>query len=118
MFFRGGPNWALHAQSEETHPFSRRPDRLLHTMPALLAALALASTTTAALPDGFAPGWNNQALTPPMAWRSWNAFLADIDDKLIKANIGAHFSTIHRLFPFGFYVLSGIFCISSDLRGL
>jgi hypothetical protein len=25
-----------------------------------------------------------EAAAPPMAWRSWNAFLADIDDGLIS----------------------------------
>jgi hypothetical protein len=60
-------------------------------MPALLVTtFALGSMGRAhSLPSGFAPGWNGQAVTPPMAWRSWNAFLAAIDDDLIRANIDA-----------------------------
>ena len=53
------------------------------------AAAALAAAAAAALPTEFPPGWNGEAVRPPMAWRSWNAFLANIDDALIRANIDA-----------------------------
>ena len=32
---------------------------------------------------------NGEALLPPMGWRSWNSFYADIDDKKIRAQIDA-----------------------------
>eukprot|EP00928_Gymnodinium_smaydae_P087600 TRINITY_DN71845_c0_g1_i1.p1 TRINITY_DN71845_c0_g1~~TRINITY_DN71845_c0_g1_i1.p1 ORF type:complete len:546 (+),score=51.84 TRINITY_DN71845_c0_g1_i1:91-1728(+) len=35
----------------------------------------------------FAPGWNGMAKTPPMGWRSWNAFAANINQTIIASSI-------------------------------
>ena len=32
----------------------------------------------------FPPGWNHLAKSPPMGWRSWNAFGANINDKTFR----------------------------------
>ena len=40
-------------------------------------------TFAAARTTNFPPGWNGNARTPPMAWRSWNAFGAAISQDLM-----------------------------------
>ena len=55
----------------------------------LVHASALALLGDAALPSGFPAGWNGEATKPPMAWRSWNAFYAAIDDPLMRQSIDA-----------------------------
>jgi len=37
----------------------------------------------------FPPGWNGEATTPPMGWRSWNAFGANINDKTFRDAVDA-----------------------------
>ena len=37
----------------------------------------------------FAPGWNGLAKTPPLAWRSWNAFHANINQDTFTTAIDA-----------------------------
>lgn len=37
----------------------------------------------------FAPGWNGEARTPPLGWRSWNAFGAEIDQPLMVEAVDA-----------------------------
>lgn len=61
----------------------------------MVAGLLLACCTSPAVaqwgPSGrgreFAPGWNGEARTPPLGWRSWNAFGNRIDDSTIRAAI-------------------------------
>ena len=50
-----------------------------------LCAHAAAQGTT----DLFPPGYNGEALTPPMGWRSWNAFWDDIDQQTFVDAIDA-----------------------------
>lgn len=50
-----------------------------------LPVLAAAQGTT----TDFPPGWNGQATTPPMGWRSWNAFHARISQDLMNSAITA-----------------------------
>jgi alpha-galactosidase len=37
----------------------------------------------------FPPGWNGMARTPPLGWRSWNAFGNRISQSLIMEQIDA-----------------------------
>ena len=37
----------------------------------------------------FAPGWNGEAKTPPLGWRSWNAFGNLIDQRLMEQAMDA-----------------------------
>ena len=37
----------------------------------------------------FPPGWNKEAVTPPMGWRSWNAFGANINNATFVTAIDA-----------------------------
>ena len=37
----------------------------------------------------FPPGWNGLALTPPLGWRSWNAFGNRISQPLMQETIDA-----------------------------
>ena len=72
------------------HPGAWQEGRRLSVNKMLLfVALATTAAAASALPTQFPPGWNGKATRPPMAWRSWNAFLANIDDALIRSNIDA-----------------------------
>ena len=59
-------------------PRAMPPPRLLQ----LLELVALASRPTRAADNG-------EALLPPMGWRSWNCFYADISDAKIRSQIDA-----------------------------
>jgi len=37
----------------------------------------------------YPPGWNAEAVTPPMGWRSWNAFGNNIDDATFRTAVDA-----------------------------
>ena len=54
---------------------------------------ALSLLGTGALPSGFPAGWNGEAATPPLAFRTWNAFYAAIDASLVTASIDAMVGT-------------------------
>ena len=51
---------------------------------AILAGASAQGNSTA-----FPPGWNHLAKSPPMGWRSWNAFGANINDKTFRNAIDA-----------------------------
>lgn len=51
-------------------------------MPLGLALLLLVSASSAIT---FQPGWNHRAVTPPMGWRPWNCFRADLYDSRVRA---------------------------------
>ena len=55
----------------------------------VIMLLGTALATTATLPSGFAPGWNQLASTPPRGWRSWNAFGARVTQKTMQSAIDA-----------------------------
>ena len=59
----------------------------LHTSVATLSLLvgAAAQGTSKEYP----PGWNGEATTPPMGWRSWNAFGANIRNETFVQAISA-----------------------------
>ena len=59
----------------------------LHTSVATLSLLigAAAQGTSKDYP----PGWNGEATTPPMGWRSWNAFGANIRNETFVQAISA-----------------------------
>ena len=52
---------------------------------ALLLSLLSPAAAAAApvVPHGLAPGWNGRAKTPPLGWRSWNAFGNRIDQAMM-----------------------------------
>ena len=54
---------------------------------------ALSLLGAGALPSGFPAGWNGEAATPPLAFRTWNAFYAAIDASLVTASIDAMVGT-------------------------
>jgi alpha-galactosidase len=58
-------------------------------MRGLMLVPFVALAVVSALPSNFPPGWNKEATSPPMAWRSWNAYLANINAGIIKGNIDA-----------------------------
>ena len=51
---------------------------------AFIGGVSAQGTSTA-----FPPGWNQEAITPPMGWRSWNAFHANINNKTFVDAISA-----------------------------
>ena len=57
------------------------------TLLSLLAILAAASAQGNS--TAFPPAWNKLAKSPPMGWRSWNAFGANINDKTFRDAIDA-----------------------------
>merc|ERR1719272_76196 len=70
--------------------------------------------TAAGLPSTFPRGWNREATSPPMAWRSWNAFYANINDGIIrdsiaalvnKSMVGADGKTPTSLYDVGFHTI-------------
>ena len=48
---------------------------------AVMATLVHLSLLSQGNSTAFPPGWNHLAKSPPMGWRSWNAFGANINDK-------------------------------------
>ena len=57
-----------------------QPCGLTHlSLLAILAGASAQGNSTA-----FPPGWNHLAKSPPMGWRSWNAFGANINDKTFR----------------------------------
>jgi alpha-galactosidase len=51
--------------------------------------MALGGALVGTAAADFPAGWNNQARTPPMGWRSWNAFGAGINPGIIQESIDA-----------------------------
>ena len=45
----------------------------------------------------FKPGWNGKARTPPMGWRSWNAFGANINRTIIDNNLVALTAKVYKV---------------------
>lgn len=54
-----------------------------------LFALAWVAPVSTQSSKDFPPGWNGEAMTPPMGWRSWNAFHANINQDTFVAAIDA-----------------------------
>jgi len=54
---------------------------------AILSAVALDAATAQGTSKDFPPGYNSEAPTPPMGWRSWNAFGPNIDEQTFTTAI-------------------------------
>ena len=55
----------------------------------LLAAAAVATGPPGGDNGAYAPGWNGEAKLPPMGWRSWNAYGANIYEQTFYDAIAA-----------------------------
>ena len=51
--------------------------------------LAIAFAAAAVSTHPFAPGWNGEARTPPLGWRSWNAFGNQINQRMMEKAMDA-----------------------------
>jgi alpha-galactosidase len=58
------------------------------TMLAVLVCLFVGASAQGKSLD-YPPGWNKEALSPPMGWRSWNAFGANINNGTFVSTIDA-----------------------------
>ena len=49
--------------------------------------VSIASVIAQGNSTDYPPGWNGLAKSPPMGWRSWNAFGARITDQVISPSL-------------------------------
>jgi alpha-galactosidase len=55
----------------------------------MLVLLAMCAISGSSLSHSFPPGWNSEARTPPLGWRSWNAFGNHITQDMMRQAMDA-----------------------------
>ncbi len=87
------------------------------SVPRLLAAVFLMSSTVLFAPPSFAQASSSLAQTPPMGWNSWNKFGCNVSDKLIREIADAMASNGMKEAGFQYVNIDDCWQVSRDAQG-
>ena len=63
----------------------------------LLAVFIVSNVSAQGNSTLYPPGWNKEAMTPPMGWRSWNAFGPNINNATFVKTIDALVAKVYEI---------------------